>query len=400
MHETGIEQYYAVRDGKKLYYGYTTGTCAAAAAKAAALMLATGKNVACVDIMTPKGIALNLEVLEASREGNRARCAIRKYSGDDPDVTNGILVYADVTTEKTPGVTVDGGEGVGRVTKPGLKQAVGEAAINPVPLRMIREEAERVAEDYGITGLKVIISIPAGIELAKRTFNPRLGIVGGISVLGTSGIVEPMSEAALVESIGLELRQKYALGCRRIIIAPGNYGADFIRSLCHVEETELVKCSNFIGQTIDMAVSAGYPELFFVSHIGKFIKLAGGIMNTHSREADSRAELMAACALRAGCTAETARRLLDCLTTDEMLEVLQAAGLLEKTMQIAGERIDYYLNYRAKGQITIGAAVFSNETGMLCTTGPAAQWLAELNTAEENKTAGTADQTDRLEEQL
>ena len=383
MHETGIEQYYAIRDGKKLYYGYTTGTCAAAAAKAAALMLATRRTVPYVDILTPKGIALNLEVLEPVLEETHARCAIRKYSGDDPDVTDGILVYADVTAEKTPGVAVDGGEGVGRVTKPGLKQAVGEAAINPVPLRMIREEAERVAEDYGIAGLKVVISIPAGVELAKRTFNPRLGIVGGISVLGTSGIVEPMSEAALTESIGLELRQKFALGCRRIIVAPGNYGADFIRSLAHVEESELVKCSNFIGQTIDMAVSAGYTEMLFISHIGKAIKLAGGIMNTHSREADARAELMAACALRAGCAAETARRLLDCLTTDEMLEVLQAEGLLERTMAVAGERIDYYLNYRAKGQITIGAVVFSNPVGLLCTTGPADAWLAELKAAEE-----------------
>ena len=382
MHETGIENYYAIRDGKKLYYGYTTGTCAAAAAKAAASMLATGQTVPYVDILTPKGIALNLEVLEPSVDGNHARCAVRKYSGDDPDVTDGILVYADVTAEKTPGVTVDGGEGVGRVTKPGLKQAVGEAAINPVPLRMIREEVEHVAEDYGIAGVRVIISIPAGVELAKRTFNPRLGIVGGISVLGTSGIVEPMSEAALVESIGLELRQKYALGCRRIIVSPGNYGADFIRTLVHVEETELVKCSNFIGQTIDMAVSAGYTELLFVSHIGKFIKLTGGIMNTHSREADARAELMAACALRAGADADTARRLLECITTDEMLEILRAAGLLEKAMEIAGQRIDYYLNWRAKGQITIGAAVFSNETGMLCTTGPAEKWIEELKAAE------------------
>lgn len=398
MHETGIENYYAIRDGKKLYYGYTTGTCAAAAAKAAALMLATGRPVPFVDILTPKGIALNLEVLDAALEENHARCAIRKYSGDDPDVTNGILVYADVTASAAPGVSVDGGEGVGRVTKPGLKQAIGEAAINPVPLRMISEAAESVAEDYGIRGLRVVISIPAGVELAKRTFNPRLGIVGGISVLGTSGIVEPMSEAALVESIGLELRQKFAMGCRRIIIAPGNYGADFIRSLCHVEETELVKCSNFIGQTIDMAVSAGYPELLFVSHIGKFIKLTGGIMNTHSREADARAELMAACALRAGCTAETARQLLNCLTTDEMLKTLQAENLLERTMQIAGERIDYYLNYRAKGQITIGAAVFSNETGMLCMTGPAQQWLSELKAAEEKTTAVSADQTEKQEE--
>jgi cobalt-precorrin-5B (C1)-methyltransferase len=159
-----------------------------------------------------------------------------------------------------------------------------------------------------------------------------------------------------------------------------------------VEETELVKCSNFIGQTIDMAVSAGYSEMLFISHIGKAIKLAGGIMNTHSREADSRAELMAACALRAGASAETARRLLDCLTTDEMLNILQADGLMEKTMRIAGERIDYYLNYRAKGQITIGAAVFSNETGMLCTTGPAEKWLAELKEKELQNTENTKEE--------
>ena len=390
MHETGIEGYYAIRDGKKLYYGYTTGTCAAAAAKAAALMLATGGPVPCVDILTPKGIALNLEVLEAERTAQRAKCAIRKDAGDDPDVTDGILVYAEARWSNTPGVHVDGGEGVGRVTKPGLKQAIGEAAINPVPMQMIRAAAEEALDEQGVSaGLDIVISIPAGVELAKRTFNPRLGIVGGISVLGTSGIVEPMSEAALVESIQLELRQKYALGCRRLLVSPGNYGADFLRTLCAVEESELVKCANFIGQTIDAAAETGYPELLFISHIGKFIKLAGGIMNTHSREADARGELMAACALRAGADADTARAIMDCLTTDEMLRILQRAGMLEATMAVAGEKIDYYLNYRARGQITLGAIVFSDETGILCTTGPAAQWLEELKSRDTNTGGST-----------
>ena len=379
MHETGIEGYYALKDGKKLRFGYTTGTCAAAAAKAATQMLIRGAEIQTVDILTPKGIALNLELEDVRREPGRVSCAVRKFSGDDPDVTNGVLVYAEVCWRKEPGVDVDGGVGVGRVTKPGLKQKIGEAAINPVPMQMIRSEVERALDDCGIAeGVKVVISIPAGVELAKKTFNPRLGIEGGISVLGTSGIVEPMSEAALVESIGLELRQKRALGCSRALVSPGNYGADFIRGLCGVEESELVKCSNFIGQTIDMAAEAGFPELFFVSHIGKFIKLTGGVMNTHSREADARAELMAACALRAGCTAETARAILDSLTTDESLRIIQEAGLLEKTMEVAAQRIDYYLNYRAKGQIRVGALVFSNELGVLCLTGPAADWLREL----------------------
>ena len=379
MHETGIEGYYALKDGKKLRFGYTTGTCAAAAAKAATQMLIRGEAVETVDILTPKGIPLNLELLDIRREAGHVSCAVQKFSGDDPDVTNGILVYADVCWRKEPGVEVDGGVGVGRVTKPGLKQKIGEAAINPVPMQMIRSEVEHVMDDCGIAeGARVVISIPAGVELAKKTFNPRLGIEGGISVLGTSGIVEPMSEAALVESIGLELRQKRALGCERALVSPGNYGADFIRELCGVEESELVKCSNFIGQTIDMAAEAGFPELFFVSHIGKFIKLTGGIMNTHSKEADARAELMAACALRAGCSAETARAILESLTTDESLRIIQEAGLLEKTMEVASQRIDYYLNYRAKGQIRVGALLFSNELGVLCLTGPAADWLREL----------------------
>jgi len=379
MRETGIENFYALKDGKKLRFGYTTGTCAAAASKAAAILLITGKAPKTVDIVTPKGIALKLEVLEPQLCDGKASCAIRKYSGDDPDVTDGVLVYAEVCWQLEPGVTVSGGLGIGRVTKPGLRQRVGEAAINPVPMKMICQAVTEALSDCGqATGMEVVISIPVGIELAKKTFNPRLGIEGGISVLGTSGIVEPMSEEALVECIGLELRQKRALGCERLIVTPGNYGAEFIRSLCSVRETELVKCSNYIGLTLDMAAAAGYSEVLLVGHVGKLIKLAGGIMNSHSREADARAELMAACALRAGCTGDTARAILDCITTDEMLQIMQRDRLLQKTMDAAAERIDFYLRSRVKDLLTIGAVVFSNEYGMLCTTGPAKLWLEEL----------------------
>ena len=379
MRETGIENFYVLKDGKKLRFGYTTGTCAAAASKAAAVLLITGEAPETVNIVTPKGIALNFEVLEPQLGDGTASCAIRKYSGDDPDVTDGVLVYAEVCWQLEPGVTVCGGLGIGRVTKPGLKQRIGEAAINPVPMEMICQAVTEALSDCGqAAGMEVVISIPVGVELAKRTFNPRLGIEGGISVLGTSGIVEPMSEEALVECIGLELRQKRALGCERLIVTPGNYGAEFIRSLCSVRETELVKCSNYIGLTLDMAAAAGYSEVLLVGHVGKLIKLAGGIMNSHSREADARAELMAACALRAGCTGDTARAILDCITTDEMLQIMQRDRLLQKTMDAAAERIDFYLRSRVKDLLTIGAVVFSNEYGMLCTTGPAKLWLEEL----------------------
>lgn len=378
MPETDWEDRMVLKDGKKLRRGFTTGTCAAAAAKAAAELLVAGRPPETVDILTPKGVPAHLEVLEPVLDGGRASCAVRKDAGDDPDVTDGMLVCAEVCWQAEPGVAVCGGQGVGRVTKPGLKQKVGEAAINPVPLQMIRQAVGEALSGCGeAAGVKVVISLPAGAELAKKTFNPRLGIEGGLSVLGTSGIVEPMSEEALLECIGLELRQKRALGCERLLLVPGNYGADFLRSRFRVQETELVKCSNYIGRALDMAAAAEYPEVLLVGHVGKLIKLAGGIMNSHSREADARAELMAACALRAGCSGDTARTILDCLTTDEMLRVLQREGLLEKAMAAAAERIDFALRNRVKDRLTVGAAMFSDEFGILCTTGPALRWLDE-----------------------
>ncbi|MEA4929090.1 MAG: cobalt-precorrin-5B (C(1))-methyltransferase CbiD [Candidatus Limiplasma sp.] len=379
MHETGIENFYKLMDGKKLRFGYTTGTCAAAATKAATLLLVTGKAAETVDIVTPKGIALKLDVLEPRLGQGIASCAIRKYSGDDPDVTDGVLVYAEVCWQREPGVTVCGGIGIGRVTKPGLKQRVGEAAINPVPMEMIRQAVSEALSDCGqAEGIRVVISIPAGVALAGKTFNPRLGIEGGISVLGTSGIVEPMSEEALVDCIRLELRQKRSLGDPKLMITPGNYGADFLGAMCGVRVTELVKCANYIGLTLDMAVAEGFTEVLLVGHVGKLIKLSGGIMNTHSKEADARAELMAACALRAGCTGDTARAILGCITTDEMLQLLQRNGLMAGAMEAAAERIDFCLRTRVKDQLTVGAVVFSNEYGTLCMTGPAKRWLEEL----------------------
>ena len=377
--KTGIEEYYAIKNGKKLSFGYTTGTCAAAATKAAALGLVTGKMPERVKILTPKGILLNLEVLEAKLEKGHASCAIKKFSGDDPDATDGIMVYSEVSWRKEPGIFVDGGVGVGRVTKPGLKQAIGEPAINPVPMEMIKRSAEEALSDGAAAeGLKVVISIPEGVEIAKKTFNPRLGIEGGISVLGTSGIVEPMSEKALLDTIELEIKQKHANGINRLIMVPGNYGADFIREQCGVKDEQIVKCSNYLGQGLDMASSEGIPELLFAGNIGKLIKLTGGIMNSHSREADGRAELMAACAIRAGCDIKTARAILDCLTTDEMLAIIKDAGLLEKTMEIVAEKIDFYVNNRTRSEMKISVVVFSSVYGILCTTGKALEWMEDF----------------------
>lgn len=386
---TGLEGKYVVKNNKKLALGYTTGSCAAAAAKAAARMLFSSQKIDCVRIATPKGIPLQLEVLEPEISKTWASCAIRKYSGDDPDVTNGILVFAKVSlggSGKERRVSIDGGIGVGRITKPGLEQAVGQAAINRVPRQMIRREVEEVLEDYEYFGeVFVEISIPEGAALAKKTFNPRLGIEGGISVLGTSGIVEPMSEQALIASIRVEMQMHRKNGAEYLVISPGNYGTTYLKGNFPVDLEQAVKCSNFIGETIDMAVELEYKGILFVSHIGKFIKVAGGIMNTHSRCADSRMELLAANALRAGAPLEVLREIMEGITTDEGLSILKRHGYLEKTMSYIMEKIYFYLNHRAYDQLEIGVLVFSNEFGELGRVGDIEALLKKTEAWKEEK---------------
>ncbi len=284
---------------------------------------------------------------------------------------------------------------MGRVTKPGLDQPVGNAAINRVPRQMIRETVEEVRRELGYPGgLQVVISIPAGVELAAKTFNPRLGIVGGISVLGTSGIVEPMSEAALVASLAAEIRQRAALGDRYLLAAPGNYGMDFLRDGRELSPERAVKCSNYVGQTIDLAAEHGFRGLLFVSHIGKFVKVAGGIMNTHSREADARLEILAAHGARAGAGGDVLNRVLDAATTEDALDVLEEAGVLEPVIRSLLEKIEFYCDHRCYGKLPVGAVLYSSRRGELGRSARAGELAAaireeNLRRAEEAAAGGT-----------
>lgn len=375
---TGLQDYYVIKNNKKLHFGFTTGSCAAAACKGAAQMLLSGSIVTEVELMTPKGILLRLPLEEIQYSDQEVTCAVRKDAGDDPDTTDGILVFA--TVKKTQNdIQIDGGIGVGRVTRPGLNQAIGEAAINPVPRAMIKKAAEDVANQYDYEGgLEIVISVPEGVERGKKTFNPRLGIVGGISILGTTGIVEPMSEKALIDSIRVEMQQHYRQGEEYLIVTPGNYGAQYLRSHMELPFEKNIKCSNYVGETIDMAINLGVKGILFVAHIGKFIKVAGGIMNTHSHCADSRMELLAANAIRAGADLDCAKQLLDCNTTDEALEILEQRNLLKETMQQIMPKIQYYLDHRSYEQIKLGAVVFSNVQGYLGQTDTAAELIKIL----------------------
>ena len=359
--------------------GYTTGTCAAAASRAAAELLVRGELVPAVTISTPAGIDVVVEVEEHDAGDGWAECAVRKDAGDDPDVTNGALVYARVEYCDAPGVTIDGGLGVGRVTREGLDQPVGAAAINSTPRRMIAEQVKAVLDgaNAGDRGLLATISIPAGVELAAKTFNPRLGIEGGISVLGTGGIVRPMSEDALISSIELEMRTLRARGVVDLLVVPGNYGRDFACGQLNLNMDEAVSCSNYFGATLDAAVMLGFERLLIVGHIGKMIKVAGGIMNTHSRVADCRVEVLAAHAAFVGAPRDVVAQIMEAATTDAALDVLIACGLEEATMASVIERLADKLAHRVGGALQVEAIVFSNVHGVLGKT-PGADDLASL----------------------
>lgn len=369
-----LERYIST-GGRLLRCGYTTGTCAAAATRAAAELLLADVTVPSVVVSTPAGVDVVVDVESADRGDSWATCAVRKDAGDDPDITDGVLVIAWVELCDGPDVVIEGGAGVGRVTKPGLDQGVGAAAINSVPRAMIRDAACAAAAAHGyVGGLAVTISIPDGVELAKRTFNPRLGIEGGISVLGTSGIVRPMSEDAMISSIKLELKVLYASGARDLVLVPGNYGHDFAIQMLGLGEEHLVSCSNYLGAAIDEATLLGFETLLLVGHIGKLAKVAGGAMNMHSRVSDGRAETIAAHAAMAGAAAEDVARIMEAPTTDAMIDILTERGLLEATMATLTARLGDNVSHRGAGRLRTEVVVFSRRHGLL----GASQGAAEL----------------------
>lgn len=415
---------FVYKDHKKLRCGYTTGTCAALAAQGAVRFLLTGSWKETEEIMTPKGILVAVSLEEKSSGDGWAECAVRKDAGDDYDVTNGILVYARAEFVKDKNfyqkvqmshlessesgaagekenpslrledgsqqekekpdqqnaessetlIEIDGGIGIGRVTKPGLDQPVGAAAINSVPRKMIRDAVYALLEEAGeFLPVSITISVPAGVEAAKKTFNPVLGIEGGISVLGTSGIVEPMSEEALVETIRTHLNVLRAEGRKWVIAVPGNMGAGFLKGyLTEQNKTSvgsmeafmnsLVTMSNFVGRTIDITAELGFSGIVIAGHMGKLVKIGNGIMNTHSREADGRMDTMLSCALSAGTEdLELLRKIQGSNTTDEVMDHLKQAGILDDTIKVFLKHAAWHLAHRSRAEVKTGMIVFGTK---------------------------------------
>ncbi len=374
-----MNESFVIKDGKRLRRGFTTGTCAAAASKAAALMLLTGGTLSSVKITTPSGAELSIPVTDIRRGEGFVSCGVIKDSGDDPDVTNGLTFYSEVRKTPLSGIVIDGGVGIGRVTKPGLDQPVGAAAINSVPRKMIEEALRSVCEECSYDGgLEAVISAPDGEETAKKTFNPRLGIVGGLSILGTTGIVEPMSDEAVVETVRAELSMRAAGGHKTVLFVPGNYGADFIRDELGIDPDIAVTTSNFIGDAFSTASELGFTGALLCGHIGKVIKLAGNMFNTHSRYGDCRAEIFASHAAKCGADAEKIAPILDSATVDDMISQLENPALTARVFESIGERVSFNLAHRRLGSMRTAVISFSKISGVLFKTEEADTLLAEI----------------------
>ncbi len=350
------DERYIIKAGRRLRTGYTTGSCAAAAAKAAAWMIKNQKVLKQVTIDTPKGWTLTLDVHQPSFDKSEAACCIIKDSGDDPDITNGIEVWATVRKEDHYEMTISGGKGVGVVSQKGMQIPVGKAAINPVPLKMIKKEVRSIYEEP--QGVSIVIHLPEGETLAKKTFNPKLGILGGLSILGTTGIVEPMSEDALKDTITLELKMLKEKGFSTAILVPGNIGEKFLMNTFGLRSENMVKMSNYLGHALEQCANLAFKQVIIGGHLGKLIKPAGGIYYTHNRISSTRMEILTANLALLGMKTEDLIAVMNCRTTDEAIQIVTRAGFEEVYKVLANKAADNCKAY-CFDQFEVGVVLFS-----------------------------------------
>lgn len=367
---------YIEKNGKKLKYGYTTGSSATAASKASAIMLLNRENVNTVKIDTPKGWPLTIDIYNQEINDDYALCSVIKDGGDDPDMTNKMTIFSKISFRDDKEINIYGGIGIGKVTKEGLSIKPGNSAINPVPLRTIEKEVRSVIGEN--RGANVEIYAPDGENIAKKTFNPKLGIVGGISIIGTSGIVEPMSEDALIETLKIEMRIfKKKHYDKILLISPGNYGRDFSRKMgLNIEE--IIKCSNYVGQVIDEALKLDIKKILWVGHAGKMVKIAGGIFNTHSKIADGRMEIIMSQLALIGAETDLIKLISISNTTDEAFKYIKEYKM-DKVFDNISNKISEKLNKRAFDEIQNGVVLFTNEHGLLSVSDLGNKIMEEFN---------------------
>ncbi|MFZ5595638.1 MAG: cobalt-precorrin-5B (C(1))-methyltransferase CbiD [Bacillota bacterium] len=348
-------------DKKELRCGITTGASAAAAARAAAMLLFCGEACDVVELVNPRGSILKVPVERSELVKNGARAVVIKDGGDDPDVTHGLEIAADVKVIES-GIIIKGGDGVGVVTSPGLPVPVGEPAINPVPARMIREAVAQLAPEG--KGVEITISVPGGLEASKRTLNERLGIKGGISILGTTGIVRPMSEEALKDSLVPFITKATAMGYRNLVLTPGGMGFRQAVDNYGFKPDAVVEMSNFVGFMLEKCVEAGVEGVILWGHVGKLTKVAGGIFHTHSRVADGRREILAAYAALMGSKKEFIAEILNINTLEGAISLIEGAGM-SGLFDMVAERASLRAAEYIRNNMVVGTVITGREGRIL-----------------------------------
>lgn len=312
---------------KFLRSGYTTGACAAAGVKAALILDTTGEAVDSVEITALDGTSLKIPIANVEKISDGIRAEVVKFSGDDPDITNGASVFTTMRKIHGDEIIFRAGVGVGRITKPGLQLPVGEPAINPAPRKLI----QNVAAEFNVGGLEVEISIPAGVELAKRTLNPVLGVEGGLSIIGTTGVLRPMSEDAFKNSLIPQIDVAKAAGFDELIFVPGKIGETIAKKI-GFPDGAIIQTSNFIGFMLEAAAERQIGKVILCGHLGKLAKVAAGIFHTHNRVADARLETLAAYSAAEGLPANEVQKILDANTTEDAAQII-AANHVERVYQ-------------------------------------------------------------------
>ena len=364
------EDNFVYYNGKKLRKGFTTGTTATAASAAAARAILQQKSQTKITVLTANGKKATFKIQKCKFNLRVSTVAIKKDGGDDIDITDGMLIYATVILRKDSKITLTGGKGIGKVTKKGLPNPPGSDSINPVPRKVIPKGVRKVLGPD--KGADIIIWAPEGEKIARKTANPKLGIRGGISILGTTGIVVPMSKAALKSSISLKMNVERQEGKNSLILTPGNYGEAFVKKVLKLSLDKQVQMSNFVGYALLESQRLKFKKVLLVGDLGKMIKVSAGIFSTHSKDADARAEIMVANLALMGAPANFLKKIYRCLTTVSMVELINKAGY-EDVYQIIVEKIKQRAEKFLSGNkpsVNIEAVIFSQSIGFLAASKP------------------------------